>query len=244
MSIYKFLILSILFFVFHDSASAMKSKGDRWKTFESLFADRADDKRFAECLKKLLKWRDKKENSLLHHAVKNDDIEFVEGFIQMGLPINGMNAEGETPLDLAREAGHGEVYKLLYANAKLLFLDYSSSPFEALEEVLREGAYVDARDKYGYTPLLLSTQYLPFNADKIKCIAKLLEKGASVHAKTNAGATPLHHVVGHGCVEAVKLFLGVGANKNVRDGQGRTALAIALKYGHAEIVALLEDQPA
>ena len=41
----------------------------------------------------------------------------------------------------------------------------------------------------------------------------------------------------------VSLLLDAGANKGLRDNNGRTALILASRAGHVEVLSLLEEHP-
>ena len=247
MNVYKFLIFSILFFISYDNASTMKLKGERWKRFESLFADRSDEKRM-ECFKYLFNWRNANTgNSLLHHVAQNNDIEFVAGFIGMGWPINKMNAEGKTPLDLAEEANHVEVCELLQINQNL-FASVCYGNFDGVQGALKAGAYVDVRDSYGNTPLILAAGGVR-SADIVEL---LLSWKACVNSKNNQGSTALYWAAFCGLEKNVERLLATGADKTTKDSGGKTALDVAKKEmatiqgdfseKFVAVIRLLEDQ--
>lgn len=50
---------------------------------------------------------------------------------------------------------------------------------------------------------------------------------------------PLLRAAVYGKSEAMKALIDVGADKNAKDEQGRTALELARKYNHPEIVEIL-----
>ena len=241
MNVYKFLIFGALFFISYDDALAMKLKSERWKRFESLFADSSDTKR-AECLKNLLKWRDKKGNSLLHHAAKNGDIEFVEGFIGMGLPIDEGNAAGETSFDLASEAGHGGVCEFLRANLDLLAF-VSSGDFKGVQKALREGAVVDVRNIGGGTPLMRAVDRRGF----ANIVQLLMSLGACVTSKNNNGFTPLLQAAYFGSEGIVGQLLVARDCRACLDGvdrNNRTSLWWAACNGRVGVVRQLLDAKA
>ena len=272
MNAYKFLILGTLFFVSYDGASAMKLKGERWKRFENLFADRSDTKRM-KCFEYLFNWRNPNTgNSLLHDVVQKNDIEFVAGFIGMGWPIDGKNAEGKTPLGLASEAKHVEVCKLLQANLNLLKFVRDDN-FNGVLEALDVGADPNIRDMGGGTSLIEAA-----GQGLVKIVQLLISLGACVTSRNNNGFTPLLMAAYNGLEEIVRQLLVAQAYIDCVDSENRTplwwaacngnigvvrqllaakadttirdtvfqytALDIARKNERAAIIALLEDQPA
>ncbi len=74
-------------------------------------------------------------------------------------------------------------------------------------------------------------------------IRDLVEQGeVDVNDKGFFSFPPLLRAALYGKTEALKILLEVGADRNVRDSQGRTALELAKKYNHPQIVEILFQQ--
>lgn len=71
--------------------------------------------------------------------------------------------------------------------------------------------------------------------DKVK---SLLSRGADLNARDWEG-TALHTAAQHGQKPVVQLLIAAGADVNIRNKQGRTALDLAEQRGHTEVVRLL-----
>jgi len=110
-------------------------------------------------------------------------------------------------LHRASQKGHKEIVKLLIA----------------------EGADVNAKDKYGMTPLHL--------AETKEAAELLIANGADVNARTGDGQTPLLFAVMSGSKETVEILIAKGADVNAMDGAGVTPLDMAKKK--PEIAELL-----
>ena len=107
------------------------------------------------------------------------------------------------------------------ATKKMLNVFQSKDKDEALatiENCLRKGADINAKDKDGYTILIRATQNI-----KINIVHFLLRKGADVNAKNTIGNTPLHIAGFLGNAEIIQLLLAYGADSNVKNKAGRTA---------------------
>ena len=243
---------------------------ENWEMFEGLNDDDSGETLVKLCLKKLLEMRDEKGNSFLHHAVKNNDIKFVKGCIRMGLRIDARNDEGKMPLDLANEAGHVEVRDLLQINLNLLASAYNGN-FDGVQKALDAGACPNVRDVFTYTPLLwaaqINSKIAQFLIDRGACVnskgfsghtplimamrlglgsealvEKLLVAGAYIDCVDSENRTPLWWAACNGHLEVVRQLLAAEADTTIRDTVFQdTALDIARKNEHAEIVALLED---
>jgi len=107
-------------------------------------------------------------NALLRAAAKGD-LEAVKAAIKAGTDVNtpqsGTFSQGYSPLHVAAEKGHLDI----------------------VEELIKSGAMVDARDKEMNTPLMQSVRYNG-TLDVVKC---LVEHGADIKAKNNRGMMPL-----------------------------------------------------
>ncbi len=127
-----------------------------------------------------------------------------------------------------------------------------------LEQLLEDGWDVDGRDEFGFTPLLYTAKY-----GHSRCLQMLLKNGADITARSDnlVKSTALHvaSLEGHSlCIEtaliraienleaknAVWLLLNKGADSNLKDNNGRTALHRCAEVGNLEAVELLLDHQA
>ncbi len=159
----------------------------------------------------------------LHMASQKGKQEVASCLLEKGAQVNAKeDFSGYTPLHFAAE-GVGA-----YTEASGLYY----VPNEALVDLLIDrGADVNARSKYGATPLHIAANHLhPFVVDK------LVSKGADINAQDDKGNTSLHWaVIGwdsprlnqspvHMCdPEVAKLLLVRGADKDVSNKEGKKA---------------------
>ena len=144
---------------------------------------------------------------------------------------------------------------------------------EVVKMLLEAGAEINARDKYGKTALFAVLNGYEYNQheENISVINLLLNAGADVNTKGcdtygHEGRTPLTLAVKHDnpspdfkefhaqygtkfadiTPEAVKLLLNFGADVNLRDGDGFTALMYAVngRYPNSEVIKILLDAGA
>ncbi len=125
----------------------------------------------------------------------------VKDALQRGVHVDVRDPEhGETALMLAVQFGHSRVICLL----------------------LHQGADVNARDRRGFTPLMLA---------KADALSELLRRGAQIDAQDASGQTALMHAVLQADYDKVKLLIDHGADISLCDDNGETALAHAMSYG-------------
>ena len=70
-------------------------------------------------------------------------------------------------------------------------------------------------------------------------IRLLLEQGIDLNDCGFFNIPPLIRAVLYGKSKALQALIDCGADKNIKDDQGRTALELAKKYNHPEIVKIL-----
>ncbi|TKS80170.1 KN motif and ankyrin repeat domain-containing protein 4 [Collichthys lucidus] len=94
----------------------------------------------------------------------------------------------------------------------------------------------------GYTAVMLASLTAPDGPGGMEVVRKLMELG-NIHIRSNqTGLTALHLAVRHGRVVMVRLLLSHGADANIQDSQGTTALMFAAERGHTHIARLLLER--
>ena len=106
---------------------------------------------------------------------------------------------GESPKDIWEAAKQGNI--------------------EAVKQHLAAGVDVNAKDKYGLTPLHHAAWQ-----GRNEIVELLIANGADVNAKDVDGGTPLHEAASDGRKEVVELLIDNGADVNVKDDRGMTPL--------------------
>ncbi len=153
-------------------------------------------------------------------AIFQKDFEFVKTYISQGRSIKIKDkSSGKTMLHLATQSGNLEIVKLLTDS----------------------GANINAKDKLGRTPLLTLGGEDEIETEKI--LRFLIEKGADVNIqnKDEDNQTLLMSACDNDKLEIVKLLLEAGANPNLKDAEGETAM---MKTTSEEIKALLKKYGA
>uniref|UniRef100_A0A671V354 KN motif and ankyrin repeat domain-containing protein 2-like n=1 Tax=Sparus aurata TaxID=8175 RepID=A0A671V354_SPAAU len=101
---------------------------------------------------------------------------------------------------------------------------------------------VNIQNKAGYTAVMLACLTAPDGPGGMEVVRKLMELG-NIHLRSSqTGQTALHLAVRHGRVVMVRLLLSCGADANIQDSQGTTALMFASERGHTHIARLLLER--
>ncbi len=181
----------------------------------------------------------------LHSAANFDSVEITKMLIAAGADVNAQCPNGITPLRIAAGREQKEIVDLL----------------------LQAGADIDLPEKNGYSPLaalvlneqddmvafLLERGANPFweKNDKLCPLAVLslrrkndlfrlaLQQGWDVSTPLKKGDNILKHVAQNADASFVEAVLDVGANIDLQDGEGFTALNSAISVAYWENVLLL-----
>ncbi len=153
-------------------------------------------------------------NEALYQACQSGHTKIVELLLKRGADSNYRIDSRATPLHIASVQGHIDIVKLL---------------------LLEKGAYINAQDSLGYTPLFCAVL-----ENRQDVASFLMSNNADVNLITREGATALHAAIQKEYKELVELLL---KNKARLDSatlkEHYTPLILALAGGHTEIAHML-----
>jgi ankyrin repeat protein len=203
----------------------------------------------------------------LHRAVESDNPETIRLLLKAGADAKRANRYGMTPLHLAAVNGNVAVMRdLLDAGANpnaalpegetVLMTAARTGVVEAVTLLLDRGADVNAQDKwYGESALMWAAAQ-----DHAEAVRVLIARGAPVNSRSTlqtisnrrAGQnilslgnwTPLMYAARENALDAGRALVKGGADLNLTDPDGATALVIAIINAHYEFGALLLDAGA
>ena len=108
-----------------------------------------------------------------------------------------------------------------------------------IEERLANGADIEAKDKYGRTPLIIAAV-----EGHVAALKLLLEKGSNVRATNPYGRMALHFAAGNGQAEVVRVLLAHGAHPKEKPPNGIGPIVEAAGSGSIETVQVLLENGA
>ncbi|CAN8275254.1 unnamed protein product [Cochlearia groenlandica] len=115
------------------------------------------------------------KQTLLHTAAGNGQVDIVNYLLDcspsLKVDLNARTVSGETPLHMAAKNGCSEAAKLL----------------------LDRGAYIDAKNKKGMTPLHLAVWH-SITSEDVSIVQTLLDNNANCREKDYKGRTALDHI--------------------------------------------------
>lgn len=173
----------------------------------------------------------------LDSAIQSNDANMVKLLLDHGARFDVEGPDGWTAFRASASQGSRDFVDLMIAKGG----DVSSLPLAAcagklarVQELVKQGADVNAQDKLGWTPL-----YWAVSLDRTEVAGFLMDQGADVRKRTSDGGTALHQAARAGDRALVELMLTKGADVNAKMKRWITALHSAASAGHSEMVALL-----
>ncbi|XP_040027037.2 KN motif and ankyrin repeat domain-containing protein 2 isoform X1 [Gasterosteus aculeatus] len=101
---------------------------------------------------------------------------------------------------------------------------------------------VGLQNNAGFTAVMLASLTAPDGPGGMEVVRRLMEQSNINIRSSQTGQTALHLAVRHGRVVMVRLLLSFGADTNLQDKQGTTALMFASERGHTHIARLLLER--
>lgn len=155
---------------------------------------------------------------------RDGDFEAVQKLLDEGTNLDLRDGDGMTLLMTASSNGYTDIVRLL----------------------LEKGADPNILDSHGWTALELACGgIIPIKAGAFKkIVSMLIEKGANINHNCNGWGTSLMFQSIMGNYTNVETLLNYGANPNIQNKRGYTAINYASSKGYSDIVNLLIENGA
>lgn len=160
--------------------------------------------------------------SLPWYVIEHGNWGLFEYLIGLDININEKNSYGES-----------------YLAQLLMFPPEDAILTQLINQLIKNGLDINARDERGNTALALAT-YLANRDNNLQHVQLLLANKADPNLGDFANFTPLMYIASVGNVELAALFLTHGADISLRDSEGKTALEYVQKHNQEEMLRLLD----
>ncbi|KAJ8934306.1 hypothetical protein NQ318_004607, partial [Aromia moschata] len=184
----------VMFLVSRGASVDLKNSYGCTALHEAAFRGRLDIVQYLIEEKAEINAKDAHGSTPLHSECLH--LELMKFLVDNGADVNETDVEGRTPLHIAAKCGDVELFKYLELN----------------------GADAQARDEDGRSPLHYATC-----PGSLGVLAHLLET-YDVDLVDHSGETALYVAVKRGHLDVVKFLVSRGANVNIKNNDGRTAL--------------------
>ena len=154
-------------------------------------------------------------STILEFAVSAESSECVEMLVERGADPNQPGRDGVTPL-----------WRALFSG-----IDDNLEVIHTIRRLLERGADPNRPGSEGLPPLLFLTSLVE---ERGGIVTALLDHGAEIDGRNDTGITPLMAAALRGQSHVVKLLLERGANADLHEQEGRSALQLCEEADRAD----------
>ncbi|KAF8556663.1 ankyrin [Imleria badia] len=189
----------------------------------------------------------KNGDTALHLALargdQDDRLETTKILVGAGCDIHAHNSAGDTPFYIAARAGHIAIIKSFPSQGEplppnVIFAAMAGGHIDILQHF-----FVTQGGDFPPNIILAAAASNVFN--KVAIIQFLAGlQGVDIHVVDTNGDTALHRAVTYGCLETVKILIGLGCDPSLHNSAGETPFHIAARehHDHLPIVKYLLSQ--
>jgi ankyrin repeat protein len=201
----------------------------------------------------------------LHWAVRANDLDTTQRLLRAGANPDAANRYGVTPLSLAAENGSAAMIQALlqagaHPSGAILMTAARTGNAETVRMLIARGADANARESsLGETALMWAAA-----ENHPEAVRALIEHGADANARSDTLVYPkdrfglegvttilprgswtaMMYAARQGSLEAARTLAEMGADLNLADPDGTTALELAILNGHFDTAGMLAEKGA
>ena len=189
-------------------------------------------------------------------ALREQAIPVGRRLLERGLDVNHLDHSGGNAVLASlqlQEGANGDYIKWLVENGARPDIVCQGVPLLSVASSFGTGTIleclipfclwqVNKADSVGATPIfyVVASCHIP-TKQKVNNICTLVNAGANVNHANIEGVTPLHLAVSKNELDLVSSLLSQGADPNLHDASGKTAIDMASANGSEKIKELLEE---
>ena len=182
--------------------------------------------------------------TLLHYAANYNHTHLIDYLIESGIDVNARSKNGWSALALASDEGDIEIVEKLIkhqADIELSTIKSKKTPLMAaatnghtnvVSRLIKAGADHERKNTDGHNSLWLAAN--KSHTDTVKVLLKLEKNHNQVFFDASS----------KGKFELVRTLIKSGIDVSARTKKGSTAMHLAARYGHLDIVKLLQKNGA
>lgn len=181
----------------------------------------------------------------LQLAAQNGNAAMVEKLIKAGAKVNTpLDSSGDTALMMAARTGKPDAVKVLLDNGAQVDVKETWGDTTALMWAVAEGNHAVVRMLIDHhANVNTRTKFVPSATGRGFEGATPVAAAANQPVEQNAGGllTPLMFAAREGDLESARMLVAAGADLNVKDGDGKDALGLAIFNGGYDVASFLID---
>jgi len=163
------------------------------------------------------------QKTALHWAIIKNNLDCVKLLLDKGANWQIKEAQGLNSVRLAKQKGHEQMVAF-FRNYLVVKYKLTNDSQTSLEKGLRDTVIKEEKED--------------FILDDISLFIELVENINAKDTHPEVGKTALHHAVIKNKVNCVKRLLEAGANPEIADAKGNTAIDYARESSHEEIQSM------
>lgn len=180
----------------------------------------------------------KKKETPLHIAVRNNKVEFVKFLIERGAEVEAKDVNGATPLFISLEVDNLELAKYFVEKGadvnveandgrRLVHLAGSSKTVDTIKWLVGLGLDINVKDKEANLPI-----HYTCNSGELNTLMFLIQKGQPINDLNKRGYAPLHLACESGQLILAKALIDAGADFKLLTSNGRSPLHLCAEKGY------------